>query len=126
ACSPLRGAPGISTLRSGGVIQRPAHARPNDVHLVRARWMTRLGFRLLLSEIRHLAGRAGVTHYDSRSDRAFTSSPRCRTISAVLRISGSLRETPMVEASASSRATTERDHFSTSRGLARFCVPWPG
>jgi hypothetical protein len=54
------------------------------------------------------AERAGVTHYDSRSDRAFTSSLRCRKISVVLRISGSLRATHMVDAIESSRAFSSR------------------
>lgn len=40
--------------------------------------------------------------YDSRSDRTFTSSLSCRTISAVLRMSASSRATPMVEAIAKS------------------------
>jgi hypothetical protein len=40
-----------------------------------------------------LASRHGAEHYDKRSDRAFTLSLSCRTISAVLRISGSLRAT---------------------------------
>ena len=53
-------------------------------------------------------GSNGWGHYDSRSDRAFTSSLRCRTISVVLRISGSLRETPMVDAIESNRALAAR------------------
>lgn len=50
----------------------------------------------------------GVAHYDSRSDRAFTSSLSCRTISVVLRISVSLRATPMVEAITRNRAFSSR------------------
>jgi hypothetical protein len=46
----------------------------------------------------------GVAHYDSRSDRPFTSSLSRRTISAVLRISASPRATPMVEAIVRNRA----------------------
>jgi hypothetical protein len=50
----------------------------------------------------------GVTHYDSRSDRAFTSPLSCRTISVVLRMSPSLRPTPMVDAIARNRALSSR------------------
>jgi hypothetical protein len=50
----------------------------------------------------------GVAHYDSRSDRAFTSSLSCRTISVVLRISASPRATPMVEAITRKRAFISR------------------
>jgi len=42
------------------------------------------------------------------ADRAFTSSLSCRTISVVLRISGSLKATPMVEAIERSRALSSR------------------
>lgn len=52
--------------------------------------------------------KAVATHYDSRSERVFTSSLRCRTSSMVLRISASLRATPMVEA-------IERNLASSSR-----------
>ncbi len=45
---------------------------------------------------------------NQRSDRAFTSSLSCRTISVVLRMSASLRATPMVEAIARSRAFSSR------------------
>jgi hypothetical protein len=44
------------------------------------------------------------THYDSCSDRAFTSSLSRRTISVVLRMSDSLRPTPIVDAIARNRA----------------------
>ena len=54
------------------------------------------------------APRAGVTHYDSRSERAFTSSLRRRTISIVLRISASLRATPIVDAIKRNRAFSSR------------------
>jgi hypothetical protein len=53
-------------------------------------------------------GGHGVAHYDGRSDRAFTSSLSCRTISVVLRMSGSLSATPMVEAIARNRAFSSR------------------
>ena len=46
--------------------------------------------------------------YDSRCDRAFTSSLSCRTIALVLRISASLRATPIVEAIARNRAFSSR------------------
>jgi hypothetical protein len=55
-----------------------------------------------------LAPRAGAKHYDSRSELAFTSSLRCCTISVVLRISGSLRAMPMVDAIERSRALSLR------------------
>jgi len=42
------------------------------------------------------------------ADRAFTSSLSCRTISVVLRISGSLKATPMVEAIERSRELSSR------------------
>ena len=41
-------------------------------------------------------GSIAVADYDSRSERAFTSSLSWRTISLVLRISASLRATPIV------------------------------
>jgi beta-lactamase family protein len=51
---------------------------------------------------------AGVTHYDSRSERAFTSSLRCRTISIALRISASPRGTTTVDAIERNRALNSR------------------
>jgi hypothetical protein len=51
---------------------------------------------------------AQPSHYDSRSDRAFKSLLSCRTISVVLRISASLRATPMVEAITRNRASISR------------------
>ena len=53
-------------------------------------------------------GAQGVTHYDSRSDRAFTSPLSCRTISVVRRMSPSLRPTPRVDAIARNRAVSSR------------------
>jgi hypothetical protein len=47
-------------------------------------------------------------HAQKRSDRAFTSSLSCRTISLVLRMSGSLRATPMADAIERSRASSSR------------------
>src|SRR5215469_26128 len=58
---------------------------------------------------RSLGGTAdGAEHYNRRSDRAFTSPLSCRTISVVLRISGSLKATPMVDAIERSPALSSR------------------
>jgi hypothetical protein len=54
------------------------------------------------------SGAAFNGHAQKRSDRAFTSSLSCRTISLVLRMSGSLRATPMVDAIERSRALSSR------------------
>ena len=50
----------------------------------------------------------GAEHYDRRADRAFTSSLSRRTISIVLRISASLRVTPIVDAIERNRALSSR------------------
>jgi hypothetical protein len=67
-----------------------------------------VGDRLDGSSSLDTASRAGVTHYDSRSERAFTSSLRRRTISIVLRISASLRAAPIVDAIKRNRAFSSR------------------
>jgi hypothetical protein len=79
----------------------------HDAHLARARWMTRVGHRLL-PEVSRDSLDAQASHYDRRSERAFTSSLRCRTISIVLRMSASLRATTMVDAIERSRALSSR------------------
>jgi hypothetical protein len=91
-----------------------AARRAYDARLARARGMTRVGYRLLLKEpAAQLTDRIppdadGVTHYDSRSDRPLTSSLSFRTISVVLRMSASLRSTPIVDAIATNRALNSR------------------
>jgi 4-amino-4-deoxy-L-arabinose transferase-like glycosyltransferase len=49
-----------------------------------------------------------ATHYDDRSERTITSSLSCRTISVVLRISASLRASPVADAIERNRALRSR------------------